>query len=80
MMNIVLVSIPYDIKKLLSDCKDRQVLPLLQEALLLGELAAGLALLFHVVCKFLFRSVRRRKHEHGQSAKDWTSVVQAILL
>lgn len=51
--------IPYDIKKLLSDCKDRQVLSLLQNALLLSKFTAGLALLFHVVCKFLLCSVKQ---------------------
>lgn len=55
------MSIPYDVEKLLSDSKNRQVLPLFQKALLLRKLAAGLTLLFHVVCKFLLCSVKHRE-------------------
>lgn len=44
---------PDDREEFLLHGKDGQVLPLLQNRLLLGKLAAGLALLFHVVGKLL---------------------------
>lgn len=55
------ISIPYDVKKLLSDSENRQVLSLFQKGLLLSKLTAGLTFFFHVVCKFLLCSVRQRE-------------------
>lgn len=44
---------PDNRQKLLLHSKDRQVLPLLHKGLFLRELAAGFALLFHVIGKLL---------------------------
>lgn len=52
--------VPDDVKKLLSDSKNRQVLSLFQKSLLLSKLTAGLTFFFHVFCKFLFSSNRQR--------------------
>lgn len=46
-------TLPDDGEKLLLYCKDGQVLPLLQDRLLLCKLTAGLTLLLHVIRKLL---------------------------
>lgn len=51
---------PYDVQKLLSDCKYGQVLSLFQQSLLLGKLTVGLTLFFHVVSKLLLSSVQKK--------------------
>lgn len=54
--------IPDDVKKLLSDCKYRQVLSLFQKTFLLSKLTASLSLFFHVFCKFLLSSIKQRQN------------------
>lgn len=55
--------LPYDVKKLLSDCKYGQILSLFQQSLLLCELTVCFTFFFHVVGKLLLSSVQRRVKE-----------------
>lgn len=65
--------LPYDVKKLLSDCKYRQILSLFQQSLLLCKLTVGFTFFFHVVGKLLLSSVQRKGKEKISSMNGaWT--------
>lgn len=56
-------SLPDDIQQLLSHSKDGQVLPLLQQGLLLSKLTARLAFVLHVIRKFLLGPARTQQRQ-----------------
>lgn len=62
--------LPYDVKKLLSNCKYGQILSLFQQSLLLCKLTVGFTFFFHVVGKLLLSSVRRRGKEKICSSNE----------